>query len=103
MARRLSTADIEAPELQYTYTWANEEQTSLRREDAEGNVAFVPAAEGNRDYAEFLRSGAIAADYVAPPEPEPLTTEEKINRLLSDYDLTRDEMRTALAAKTTKK
>ncbi len=38
----------------YTYTWTDAEQTSLRREDADGNVAFVPAAAGNRDYAEFV-------------------------------------------------
>lgn len=103
MARRLSTADIEAPELQYTYTWTNEEQTSLRREDAEGNVAFVPADPANRDYAEFLASGTEASAYVAPEPPAPLTTEEKINRLLSDYDLTREEMRAAFSAKATKK
>ena len=63
----------------HTYTWTDAEQTSLRREDADGNVAFVPAAAGNRDYAAFLSSGATAADYVAPPTPPPLTTEEKLN------------------------
>ena len=76
----------------YTYTWTDADQSSLRREDEEGNVAFVPAAPGNRDYAEFVASGAVAAPYVAPPEPAPLTTEEKVNHLLSDYDLTRDEL-----------
>ena len=81
----------------YTYTWTDAEQTTLKREDENGNVAFVPAAPGNRDYAEFLSSGATAAPYVAPPEPEPLTTEEKVNRLLADYDLTRDELRAVLA------
>ena len=55
----------------FTYTWANAEQTSLKREDADGNIAYVPVAEGNRDYAAFLASGETAADYVAPPEPEP--------------------------------
>lgn len=60
----------------FTYTWFNPEETTLKRTDAEGNVAFVPAAEGNRDYAEFLSSKATAADYVAPSEPEPLTTED---------------------------
>ena len=81
----------------YTYTWNDAEQTTLKREDENGNVAFVPAAPGNRDYAEFLSSGATAAPYVAPPEPEPLTTEEKVNRLLADYGLTRDELQVALA------
>ena len=51
----------------YTYTWANAEQSGLRREDANGNVAFVPADSGNRDYAEFISSAATAAAYVAPP------------------------------------
>ena len=87
------------PTATYTYEWTDAEQTSLKRTDAEGNVAFVPVAEGNRDYAEFVSSGATATDYVAPPEPPEPTTEEKVNRLLSDYGLTRDEMQAALAAK----
>ena len=46
----------------------------LRIEDNVG-IPFDPA---NTDYQEFLRSGAVAAPYVAPPEPTPLTTEQKI-------------------------
>lgn len=83
----------------FTYTWANAEQLSLRREDTQGNVVIIPTDPANTDYAEFLASGATAAAYVAPPEPPPLTTEQKVNKLLSDYGLTRDEMRAALAAK----
>ena len=94
---RTNTADITPAT--YTYEWVDAEQTTLRRTDAEGNAAFVPAAEGNRDYAEFLSSGQAAAEYVEPPAPPEPTTEEKVNRLLSDYGLTRDEMRVALAAK----
>ena len=93
---KTNTADI-APA--FTYEWIDAEQSSLKRTDADGNVAWVPTDPGNRDYAEFLSSGATAAAYVAPPEPEPLTTEEKVNRLLSDYDLTRAEMQAALAVK----
>jgi hypothetical protein len=74
----------------YTYTWTNAEQTSLKREGTDGNVAFVPTDPANRDYAEFLESGATAADYVAPPEPAPLTTEEKLNAA----GLTVEELRT---------
>ena len=59
----------------YTYTWTDAEQTGLRREDENGNVAFVPAAEGNRDYAEFLSSGVAAAAYVEPPYVAPEPTE----------------------------
>ena len=53
----------------YTYAWADADQSSLKREDADGNVAFVPAEPANRDYAAFLASGDTAADYVAPPVP----------------------------------
>ena len=83
----------------YSYSWTNGEQSALKREDIDGNIAFIPADPANRDYAEFLASGAEAAPYVAPPEPPPLTTEEKVNKLLSDYGLTRDEMQSALLAK----
>ena len=91
-----NTADI-APAT-YSYEWTDAEQSSLKRTDAEGNVAFVPTDPGNRDYAEFLSSGATAAPYVEPPAPPEPTTEEKVNRLLSDYGLTRDEMQAALLA-----
>ena len=64
--------------MSYTYTWSNAEKASLKREDADGNVAFVPADPGNRDYAEFLASGGTAADYVAPPTPPEPTLQEKL-------------------------
>lgn len=53
----------------YTYTWANAEQTAIKREDTDGNVVFIPTDPRNRDYAAFLASGDTAADYVAPPVP----------------------------------
>ena len=83
----------------YTYEFTDAEETTIKRTDENGNVAFVPVAEGNRDYAEYLSSGVTAAAYVAPPAPPEPTTEEKVNRLLSDYGLTREEMRAALATK----
>ena len=65
----------------FTYTWADAEQTSLKREDAEGNIAWVSADEGNRDYAEFLASGETAADYVEPPAPVDARTDaEKLEQ-----------------------
>ena len=100
MPRRPNTADI-IPAT--TYEWTDAEQVCLKRTDGDGNVAFVPTDPANRDYAAFLASGATAAPYVAPPEPEPPTTEEKINRLLSDYGLTREEMVAALQVKTGKR
>ena len=78
----------------YTYTWVDAEQTSLKREYSESDdYAFIPASLDNRDYREFLESGATAADYVAPPEPEPLTAEEKLNA----SGLTVAELRALLA------
>ena len=73
----------------YTYTWANAEQTTLKREDDQGNIAFVPNDPANRDYAEFLSSGATAAAYVAPEPPAPLTPEQK----LEQSGLTVDELK----------
>ena len=51
----------------YTYTFSDVEERTLKREDEQGNIVYVPVAEGNRDYAEFLASGATANPYVAPP------------------------------------
>lgn len=79
--------------MSYTYTFSNAEGTTLKREDGQGNIAFVPADPANRDYAEFLSSGAKAAPYVAPPEPEPLTAEEK----LAKAGLTVEELKQLLA------
>jgi hypothetical protein len=80
--------------MSYTYTFANAEETSLKREDGQGNIAFVPNDPRNRDYAEFLSSGATAAAYVAPePIPLPkLTAEEKLAR----SGLTVDELKELL-------
>ena len=91
-----NTTDL-AP-AQYTYEWTDAEQSTLKRTDAEGKSVCVPADPSNRDYAEFVSSGATAAAYVEPPAPPEPTTEEKVNRLLSDYGLTRTEMKAALEA-----
>ena len=92
---RTNTANITPAT--YSYEWDNAEQTSLKRTDAEGNIAWVPTDPGNRDYAEFLSSGATAAEYVEPPAPPEPTAEEKVNRLLTDYDLTRTELKALIA------
>ena len=86
----------------YTYEWTSAEQSLLKRTDADGNVVWVPTDPLNISYRLFLSSGAEAAPYVAPPEPEPETTEQKVDHLLSDYGLTREEMQAALAVKTKK-
>ena len=87
---RTSTADI-VPAT-YTYCWCDPDSETLRRTDAEGNVAYVPTDPGNRDYAEFLSTGATAEAYVAPPEPEPLTAAQK----LEQSGLTVDELKELL-------
>jgi hypothetical protein len=78
--------------MSYTYEYSDQEQTTLKRTDAEGNVAFVPVAEGNRDYAEFVSTKATASAYVAPSEPTPLTAEQK----LANSGLTVDELKDLL-------
>ena len=63
----------------YTYTWANPEETYLKRETAGSEIVdYFPTTVGFEQYDEFLASGATAAPYVAPPPPPPLTTEQKI-------------------------
>ncbi len=87
-----------------TYEWQNAEQTVVMSTDTETGqqwsifISEDPSLHSVR-CNEFLASGATAAPYVAPPEPEPLTTEQKFNCLLSDYGLTREEMIVALSAK----
>lgn len=80
----------------YTYYWANEEQTSIKAEAEDGQALWIPVCEGNRHYQEYLEADVSPYPYEAPPEPPPLTTEEKVNHLLTDYGLTRDELRAAL-------
>ena len=80
----------------YTYTWVNEEHEALRREDENGKVAWIPTDPANTDYVEFLESGATAEE-PGPPPPPP-TTAEKVDQLLTDYNLTRDELRAAFSA-----
>ena len=78
--------------MSYTYTFANAEETSLQREDDQGNISWVPTDPLNRDYAEFLSSGATAAPYVEPPAPLEPTPEEKLAR----SGLTVDELKELL-------
>ena len=61
-----------------TYCFCDADSTSIKRTDDDGNVAFVPCAEGNREYAAYLASGVTADAYVAPPAPPEPTAEEKL-------------------------
>ena len=78
--------------MSYTYTFVDAKENTLKREDDQGNIAFVPTDPRNRDYAEFLSSGATAAPYVAPPAPPEPTAEEK----LASSGLTVDELKKLL-------
>jgi hypothetical protein len=78
----------------FTYTWHNAEQTTLKREAADGNIAFVPAIESNRDYAAFLASGETAADYVEPPAPVDARTD--VQKLEDATGLTVAELKAVL-------
>ena len=61
----------------FTYTWANAEQTNLKRIHADGQFDLIPADPLNTDYAAFLASGETAADYVEPPAPVDARTDEQ--------------------------
>ena len=78
----------------FTYTWADAEQTSLKREDADGNITFVPTDPANRSYAAFLASGEYAADYVEPPAPVDSRTDEQ--KLEDATGLTVDQIKAVL-------
>ena len=62
----------------YTYCFCDAESTTIKRTDEDGNVAFVPCADGNRDYAEYITCGTAADAYVAPAAPPEPTAEEKL-------------------------
>ena len=82
-----------------TYTYTTPDNTSIRLQREDGTSVLFGVNSGSPAWQEYVNSGETAEPYVAPPEPEPLTTEEKVNQLLSDYGLTREEMQAALAVK----
>lgn len=66
-----------------TYTWADAEQTALKRDDG----AFIPTDPDNRDYTEFLSSGATATPYSEPPQTWDTIRAER-DQLIRDSDWT---------------
>ena len=78
-----------------TFAWADSDKSVLVRMDPESH-SYIPALDGNPEYAAFLASGESAADYVppAPAEPPaPLSAAEK----LAAAGLTVDELKALLA------
>lgn len=74
--------------------WADEEQSTIKSIQADNSTIFISVE--SPAYDSLVRLGVEIADYVAPPEPTPLTSEEKVARLLADYDLTMGEFTTVL-------
>jgi hypothetical protein len=67
----------------FSYTWADAEQTTLIRDDG----ASIPIDPANRDYAEFLSSGAVAK----LPSEAPITWDtirSQRDQLIRDTDWT---------------
>ena len=81
-----------------TYYWTTAEKDCLKRDNGDDTITWIPADPANADYAEFLASGAVAEPYPEGPPPPPPTTAEKVDQLLKDYNLTRDELRAAFSA-----
>ena len=90
-----------------TYKCLNAEQTLLEghRTVTGERFNFMIPEEGELGciyYQEYKQSAQTAEAFVPPAETEP-STEDKVNRLLADYGLTREEMQAALAVKSTTK
>ena len=63
------------------YSFSSPEETAIVRDNQDGSVTVfgVPTGEDITNiWREYINSGEVAAPYVAPPEPPPLTTEQKI-------------------------
>lgn len=75
-----------------TYSFTNPEHTTLRETAADGRTIAFSLNSGSPAWNRYVASGQTAAPYVAPPEPEPLTTEEK----LAKAGLTVDELKELL-------
>ena len=82
----------------FTKSLEGEDVLVLVEGDKTTLIPMNPDCPEYQDYLAWVDEGNAADPYVEPYEP-PLTTEQKVNNLLSDYGLTRDEMRAALSAK----
>ena len=64
----------------FNYFYEDPGHEFMRREGDDGSVLSFGAVDTNPMYAEFLLSGATAAEYVEPPAPPEPTAEEKLAR-----------------------
>ena len=83
-----------------TYEFTSEAEDTIQCVLPDGSIYCIPCADDNPEYRKVIASGQKISPYV-PPEPAPeKTTQEKVDQLLSDYGLSREEMQAALAVKT---
>lgn len=75
-----------------TYQFTNPEHSSLLEIAEDGKEVIFGWESGTPAWRRFVESGKTAAPYVAPPEPEPLTAEEK----LANAGLTVEELKQLL-------
>lgn len=81
-----------------TYSFVNPEHTYLVGPDGKGGTCGFGWESGTPAWELFVESGEEPLPYVEPPEPPEPTTTEKVNNLLSDYGLTRAELRVVFEA-----
>ena len=82
-----------------TYKFTDATESMLARDNQDGSITYIRVNSGSRGWNQYVESGAVAAAYVAPPEPPPLTTEQKIARAgfnegeLEDYLVAKIQLR----------
>ena len=78
--------------MSYIYTFDNAEETTIKREDDQGQITLIGVNSGSPGWNEYISSGTTAAAYVEPPAPLEPTPEEK----LVNAGLTVDELKKLL-------
>ena len=76
----------------HTYKWHNAENDLIARYTDDVFDYVFPLDPDNSSYQVFLQSGIVPEDYVAPYQ----STEQKVNNLLADYGLTREELKAVI-------
>lgn len=66
--------------MNFTYAWVDLDHTTIKCEGGPTTL-WIPVAEGNMDYAAFLKwceEGNEPEPYIEPEPPTPSTPEEKL-------------------------